>query len=87
MIGSYFYRYLFLDIFSRKIVGWQIYDSESSELAGEVMLHSDNGSAMKGATMLATLQHLGVVPTFPSVCNDNPYSESVVSGGRSPVLR
>lgn len=34
---------------------------------------------MKGATMLATLQELGVVPSFsrPSVSNDNPYSESL----------
>lgn len=92
--GIYFYLYLFLDIFSRKIVGWQIYESESSELAGEVMrdickreniapdqvvLHSDNGSPMKGAAMLATLQSLGVMSSFsrPSVSNDNPYSESL----------
>lgn len=92
--GLYFYLYLFMDIFSRKIVGWQIYDAESSELAGEVMrdicvreniepnqvvLHSDNGSPMKGATMLATLQALGVAPSFsrPAVSNDNPYSESL----------
>jgi putative transposase len=92
--GIYFYLYLFMDIFSRKIVGWQIYDVESSELAGEVVrdicqreniapeqvvLHSDNGSPMKGATMLATLQALGVMPSFsrPSVSNDNPYSESL----------
>jgi transposase InsO family protein len=83
-----------MDIFSRKIVGWQIYDAESSELASEVMrdicerkniapnqvvLHSDNGSPMKGATMLATLQALGVMPSFsrPAVSNDNPYSESL----------
>ncbi len=34
---------------------------------------------MKGATMLATLQKLGVVPSFsrPSVSDDNPYSESL----------
>jgi transposase InsO family protein len=92
--GVYFYLYLFLDIFSRKIVGWQIYDVESSELAAEVVrdicareniapdqvvLHSDNGSPMKGATMLATLQSLGVMPSFsrPSVSNDNPFSESL----------
>jgi putative transposase len=92
--GIYFYLYLFMDIFSRKIVGWQIYDVESSELAGEVVrdicerenivpeqvvLHSDNGSPMKGATMLATLQALGVMPSFsrPSVSNDNPFSESL----------
>ena len=94
VLGSYFYLYLFMDIFSRKIVGWQVYDAESSELASEVMrdicqreniapdqvvLHSDNGSPMKGATMLATLQALGVAPSFsrPAVSNDNPYSESL----------
>jgi len=92
--GVYFYLYMFMDIYSRKIVGWQVYDEESTVLAaevvrdicarekiqpGQVVLHSDNGSPMKGATMLATLQHLGVVPSFsrPSVSNDNPYSESL----------
>jgi len=83
-----------MDIFSRKVVGWQVYETESSELASEVMrdicereniarnqvvLHSDNGSPMKGATMLATLQALGVMPSFsrPAVSNDNPFSESI----------
>ena len=91
--GVYFYLYMFMDIFSRKVVGWQVYESESSALAGEVMrdicareniapnqlvLHSDNGSPMKGATLLATLQTLGVMPSFsrPAVSNDNPYAES-----------
>src|SRR5450631_2459301 len=34
---------------------------------------------MKGATILATLQRLGVMPSFsrPSVSDDNPYSESL----------
>jgi transposase InsO family protein len=38
-----------------------------------LVLHSDNGSAMKGATMLATLENLGVVASFsrPRVSNDN----------------
>ena len=42
-------------------------------------LHSDNGSPMKGATLLATVHGLGVMPSFsrPSVSNDNPYSESL----------
>jgi len=94
IMGSYFYLYLFMDIYSRKIVGWQVYERESSELASEVMrdicvreniapnqvvLHSDNGSPMKGATMLATLQKLGVIPSFsrPACSNDNPFSESL----------
>lgn len=92
--GLYFYLYLFLDVFSRKIVAWQIYAEESSTNASEVMrdlcrreriahgqlvLHSDNGSSMKGATMLATLQALGVMASLsrPAVSNDNPYSESL----------
>lgn len=92
--GLYFYLYLILDVFSRKIVGWEIYAEESSDHAAKIfhkahmregigskklILHSDNGSPMKGATMLGMLQKLGVVPSFsrPSVSNDNPYSESL----------
>jgi len=94
MHGVYFYLYVFLDVFSRKIVAWQVYAEESAANASEVMkdlcrrehiapgqllLHSDNGSSMKGATMLATLQALGVMPSFsrPAVSDDNPYSESL----------
>lgn len=92
--GTFFYLYLVMDIFSRKVVGWQVHSEERSHLAaqlmtdiclrekvaqGQVTLHSDNGSPMKGATLLATLQQLGVVPSFsrPSVSNDNPFSESL----------
>ena len=35
--GIYYYLYFFMDIFSRKVVGWQVYETESSELASEVM--------------------------------------------------
>lgn len=92
--GCFFYLYLVMDIFSRKIVGWQIHENEASTLAADllrdicqneniqprqIILHSDNGSPMKGATMLSTLKELGVMPSFsrPSVSNDNPYSESL----------
>ena len=92
--GAFFYLYLIMDVYSRKIVVWEVYPQESAEHAASVfrkahlregvradalVLHSDNGAPMKGATMLATLQRLGVVPSFsrPSVSNDNPYSESL----------
>jgi putative transposase len=41
-------------------------------------LHSDHGAPMTGATLLATLQRLGVMPSFrrPAVSNDNPFSEA-----------
>jgi putative transposase len=92
--GMFFYLYLILDVYSRKIVGLEVFEAESAEHATTVfrraylregvvgkplVLHSDNGAPMKGATLLATLQKLGVVPSFsrPSVSNDNPYSEAL----------
>ncbi|MEQ0867891.1 integrase core domain-containing protein, partial [Pseudomonas aeruginosa] len=44
-----------------------------------LVLHSDNGSAMKGSTMLAAMQNLGVMPSFsrPRVSNDNAYAEAL----------
>ena len=92
--GSFYYLYLIEDIYSRKIIGWEVHEKESAAHASvlvkkaclaegvqrdQLTLHSDNGSPMKGATMLATLQKLGVVPSFsrPSVSDDNPYSESL----------
>jgi len=91
--GSFYYLYLVLDVWSRKVVGWSIHTSEDSIFSakliddlcatygikpGQLALHSDNGSPMKGATMLATLYDLGVAASFsrPRVSNDNPYSES-----------
>jgi putative transposase len=91
--GRHYYLYMFIDIFSRKAVGWAVYENELSDLAadvvrdvcsrekiqpGQVVLHSDNGNPMKGASMLAMLQELGVARSLsrPAVSNDNPYSES-----------
>lgn len=77
--GLYYYLYLFLDIFSRKIVGFEVHERESAELSSQLLvriceneginedqvtLHSDNGGPMKGTTMLVTMQKLGVMPSF-----------------------
>lgn len=93
--GMYYYLYLFSDLYDRGIVGWEVYETESAEHASELIrritlaqgrlttqplvLHSDNGSPMKGATMLATLYQLGITPSNsrPRVSNDNPYAESL----------
>ncbi len=92
--GMFFYLYLIMDVYSRKIVGWEVFETESAEQAAGVfrkthlrediradslVLHADNGSPMKGATMLSTLQRLGVMPSFsrPSVSDDNPFSEAL----------
>ena len=92
--GQFVFLYLVMDIWSRKIVGWRVHDAESMDVssaliaeiaaaenidADRIVLHADNGGPMKGATMLATLQKLGIAASFsrPSVSNDNPFSESL----------
>jgi putative transposase len=94
--GIYFYLYLILDLFSRKIISWDIWTEESAENASilvrrgvlseqriaplqPLILHSDNGSPMKGSSLLETLYSLGITPSRsrPRVSNDNPYAESI----------
>jgi len=92
--GQCFFLYLVVDVWSRKIVAWEVALQESSAIAAEMirratmengvdgthlMIHSDNGGPMKGATLLATLQAQWVVPSFsgPRVYDDNPYSEAL----------
>jgi transposase InsO family protein len=45
----------------------------------KLVVHSDNGAPMKGSTMLATMQSLGITPSFsrPSVSDDNAFAESL----------
>ena len=92
--GLFYYLYLILDLYSRKIVAWEIHETEASDLAAglvrraclsegiaarPLVLHSDNGSPMKGASMRETLRRLGVTSSFsrPRVSNDNAYAESL----------
>ncbi|WP_420795897.1 IS3 family transposase [Candidatus Symbiobacter mobilis] len=92
--GEFYRLYMAVDVYSRKIMGWEVHCEETAQHAAiliekacmvheitreQLVLHSDNGSPMKGVTMLGMLQKLGVVPSFsrPSVSDDNPYSESL----------
>lgn len=92
--GAFFYLYLAVDVWSRKILGWAVHDGESSAYASTLIrtvirenglspetlaVHMDNGSPMKGATLRATLEALGVQASYsrPHVSNDNPYSEAL----------
>ena len=44
-----------------------------------LILHADNGNAMRAATLESRLEELGVLRSFsrPRVSNDNPYTESL----------
>ena len=77
--GMYFKLYVIVDIFSRKIVGWEVWPEETGELAAilveksimnektrgnPLVLHSDNGAPMKSFTLKAKLESLGVISSF-----------------------
>lgn len=95
--GVWLYLYLVIDVWSRKVVAWEVADREDAQIAAELVgraclreriskhrrqpliLHADNGNAMRAATLEARLEELGVLRSFsrPRVSNDNPYSESL----------
>ena len=93
-MGTYYFLYAVLDVWSRKIVAWEVHQKQTDELSaplmqaacvregvlpGALLLHADNGGAMKGKTMLAKLEQLGVMPSFsrPRVSDDNPFPEAL----------
>jgi len=72
---SYFYLYVILDIFSRRVVGWCVADAESATLfkalfddtlakhavlPGQLTLHADRGGPMKAKATALMLADLGV---------------------------
>lgn len=78
--GMFLYLYMISDIFSRKIIAWEVWPSQTAENAAELVqravfaenlplhpqliLHSDNGAPMKAFTFLAKLQELGITPSY-----------------------
>lgn len=77
--GLYYRLYLILDLFSRKVVGWEVWETEEAKYAetlirkavinekiqgAPLVLHSDNGSPMKAATFLGLLETLGIQSSF-----------------------
>ena len=76
--GRWYYLYLVEDVFSRKITGAEVHESESGELAAALMqctvlrercyrqplvLHADNGAAMQSQTLQVKLTELNTSPS------------------------
>jgi len=74
-VGSYFYLYVILDVFSRYVVGWMVAQRESTDLARvlietscqcqgisaqQLTLHNDQGAAMIAKAMEQLLDDLGI---------------------------
>lgn len=77
--GQHWYLYLIMDIYSRKIIAWEIHDAESGEMAKKLLerallrencwhnppvLHSDNGAPMTSYTLKARLTELGMLMSY-----------------------
>lgn len=77
--GMFFYLYLYIDVWSRKIVGFRVAEVEDGEIASQLLgdvcaaegvdpealvVHQDNGAPMKGATFKATMDKLGITASF-----------------------
>jgi len=78
--GQFFYLYMVIDVWSRRILGVEVHDRECGELASTffdrvcrdegisgrsaTVLHSDNGAPMRSFTLAAKLAELGVASSF-----------------------
>jgi transposase InsO family protein len=77
--GLFFYLFVVIDLYSRKIVAWEVHGAENGELAAALIeqarwrerlagkpliLHADNGAAQRSQTLRAKLQDLGIEPSY-----------------------
>ena len=83
---TYFYLYVIIDIFSRRVVGWCVADAESAALfkplfqdaaakhavsPGQLTLHADRGPSMKAKATALLLADLGVTKS-----HSRPYTSN-----------
>lgn len=77
--GMFFYLYAIIDLFSRKLIAWEVYAREGGEEAAALVeracwrerqrkdkplvLHADNGAAQKAHTLKSKLETLGITPS------------------------
>lgn len=77
--GKYFYLYMIIDMFSRKVVGWDVAAQENGPLAKalfaraleaegvseyQLIVHSDNGKPMRSRTLRALYTLLKVTASY-----------------------
>ena len=77
--GKFYYLYMMLDVFSRKITAWEVYEVECGSYAAQLLqrgvlaegcastlecLHADNGAIQKSSTLRAKMDWLGIEPSY-----------------------
>ena len=90
--GVLYLLYVIIDIYSRKVICWDIWPTETGTLAKEFIehaiaenggirpgaVHADRGTSMTSNTVAGLLAKLSIAQSHsrPHVSNDNPYSEA-----------
>lgn len=79
ILGTFFFVFVVLDLFSRMVVGWMVAETENAMLAGHLLndcirrheitpgsltIHSDRGTPMTARSMTTLLATLGVEQSF-----------------------
>lgn len=77
--GQFYYLYMMMDVFSRKITAWEVYEIECGEYASDLLqrgvlaegcastlqcLHADNGAIQKSSTLRAKMEWLGIEASY-----------------------
>lgn len=77
--GQFYYLYMMIDVFSRKVTAWEVYEIECGEYAAELLqrgvlaescastldcLHADNGAIQKSSTLRSKMEWLGIEPSY-----------------------
>jgi putative transposase len=90
--GIWYLLYVILDIYSRKVIHWEIWPTETGTLAKEFIehaiaangsnapraVHADRGTSMTSNTVAGLYARLNIAQSHsrPHVSDDNPYSEA-----------
>lgn len=77
--GAYFYLYMVMDMFSRKVVAWEVFSKEDGTLArdliaqaledegvppGQLIIHADNGRPMRSQSLRSLFDLLNVTASY-----------------------
>lgn len=90
--GIWYLLYVILDIYSRKVIHWEIWPTETGTLAKEFIehaiaanggiapqaVHADRGTSMTSNTVAGLYARLNIAQSHsrPHVSDDNPFSEA-----------
>jgi transposase InsO family protein len=86
--GRWVFLYLIFDIYRRKIVGWEVHDTDDADHAAlaegvavnqtKPVMHGDNEATLKATTALAMRNWLGTKPLHsrPRMSNNNAFAKS-----------